>query len=99
MSDNAIGGENGENGKSLPMDKKPVLNTVFPCKGPAFASSRCATIASSLINEHEHIRVGDKVCNAVHICSSECIVAFQGSCRHSLSGKGKALEGMGKSGN
>ena len=99
MGDNAIDGEDGENGKMLPTDKKPMLDTPASCKGPAFASSRCAAIASGLINEHKHVRVGDSVSNAVHVSRVEYVIPFQGSSRDTFPAKVKAPECAGKGGN
>ena len=52
---NAINGQDWKEGKSLPTDKKPMLDAPALCKGPAFASSQRVAIASSLINEHKHV--------------------------------------------
>jgi hypothetical protein len=36
MGDNAINGEDWEDGKALPADKESVQDTPLSCKGPAF---------------------------------------------------------------
>ena len=76
VGDNTINGQDWKEGKSLPTDKKPMLDAPALCKGPAFASSRCVAIASSLINKHKHVQVGDKVGNMIHICGSEHVIPF-----------------------
>ena len=39
MGDKAINGEDWEDRKPLPTDKKPMLDAPVSCKGPASASS------------------------------------------------------------
>ena len=63
VGDNAINGQDWKEGKSLPTDKKPT-------------SSQRVVIVSSLINEHKHVWVGDKVCNMIHICGLEHVIPF-----------------------
>lgn len=79
VGDDSIDGEDGKDGIPLTPDKIPVLNTALPHRSPAFRSSRCAAIASSLINKHEHAGMGDDVCNVVHICSPEYFITFLSS--------------------
>lgn len=79
MGDNAIDGEDREDGEALSTDKEPMLNTLLSHHGPSFASSQCVAIASCLINEHKHVQVSYNICNFVHVCSLEYFIALQGS--------------------
>lgn len=92
MGDNSIDCEDWEDGEALASDKKTTLNTAPSSKVPPLASSRGVAIVSGLIDEHKHVWVGHNVCNAVHICSLECLITFQGLCGDTLSVEVKALE-------
>lgn len=92
VGDNDVDSEDGEDGKKLPLNKKPVLDAASSHGSPAFASSRCAAIASSLVDKHEHVRVGDDVCNLVHIGSSEDFIPFQSSYGDTLATEVEAAE-------
>jgi hypothetical protein len=88
-----------EDGKVLPMDKKPVLITPPSCRCPTLGMTQCVLIACSLINKHEHVWIGDNVCNPVHICSSKYVVMFQGLDRDTLLVRVEVMECAGESGN
>ena len=76
-----------------------MLDAPVSCKCPAFASSQCVAIVSSLIDKHKRVQVDGNVCNVVHKCSSEYVVPFQGSSGDTLLAKVKAVESVGKGGN
>lgn len=84
MGDDAINGEDGKDGILLTPDKIPVLDTTPSHGSPSFWSSRCAAITSGLVDEHEDVRMGDDVCNAVHVCSPEYFITFLSFYRDTL---------------
>jgi hypothetical protein len=98
VRDDAINGENGEDGKPLSMNKKPVLDALPSHSCPAFCSPWGFAIPSSLINKHKHIEVLDCVSNGVHICGTKDFISFYGPCWDTFAADIETLKCMQKCG-
>jgi hypothetical protein len=98
VGQDAVDGEDRKDGISLTPDKVPVLNTTPSHRSPSFGSSRCAVITSGLVDEHQHVRMGDNVCNAVHIRSPENFVTLLSFYRDTFLAEVETAEGTREGG-
>jgi hypothetical protein len=98
VGQDAVDGEDRKDGIALTPDKVTVLNTTPSHGGPSFGSSRCAAITSGLVDEHQHVRMGDNVCDAVHICSPENFVTLLSFYRDTFLAEVETVEGTREGG-
>lgn len=76
VRNNAIQRKDREDRISLPPYESSPLNAALPFQRPTLGASRGTVILGGLVEEHQHVRIGCDVRNAVHICRAQQVIAL-----------------------